>query len=184
MLGRNERTLGDGMESVPEGSTILSERNTNCIIKKLNIKPNVKILKAHKVDIPLGKIIPIVPKYVPSMKKTKYLIKKPKEPKFIPYEPYKCAMEPIVQKKHEVKVIIKRDKNNVDIQDLVTQMSHMRIQMMEKAKVEAIVTNEPLITKTTWEKAKQAYETDIKNLKETNAHLENQLKFQAQVYLI
>lgn len=182
MMRRNERTLGDGMESVTERSTtIISERNTNCIIKKLNIKPNVKILRAHKMDQPTGKIIPIVPKYVPSMKKTKYLIRKPKEPKFVPYEPYKCAMEPILQKKKQVKVITKRDKNNVDIQDLVTQMSHMRMQMMEKAKVEAIVTNEPLITKSEWKKSKQAYETDIKNLKETNAHLENQLKFQAQV---
>lgn len=173
-----ERTLGDGMESSP---LQLTENNT-CIIKKiLSIKRNERVLKAHKVDAPIGKIIPIVPKYVPSMKKPKYLIHKPKEPKFVPYEPYKCAMEPIIQKKKIVKVVTKRDKNNVDIQDLVIQMSQIRVQMMEKAKVEAIETNEPLITKTEWDKEKQAYETDIKNLKESNAHLENQLKFQVQV---
>lgn len=167
------------MESVPP--QVQLEQMDNPIIKKLNVKPNEKILRAHKVDLPTGKIIPIVPKYLPTMKKPKYLLQKPKEPKFVPYEPYKCAMEPIVQKKQEIKVVTKRDKNNVDIQDLVTQMSHMRMQMMQKAKEQAIETNAPLITKLQWEKEKQAYETDIKNLKETNAHLENQLKFQVQV---
>lgn len=181
MSRKNERTLGDGMESMPTLTNLFCEKNRNPTLGKLNIKSMDKTLKTHKADVPLGKVIPIVPKYVPSMKKPKYLLQKPKEPKFVPYEPYKCAMEPIVQKKPEVKVLTKRDKNNVDIQDLVTQMSHMRMQMMEKAKVEAIVTNEPLITKSEWEKEKQAYETDIKNLKETNAHLENQLKFQVQV---
>lgn len=179
MLKRSERTLGDGMESRPEKKKL--EQYDQMAIRNFNVKIDEKILKAHKIDVPTGKIIELIPKYVPSIKKPKYLLRKPKEPKFIPYEPYKCATEPIVQKKQEVRVITKRDKNNVDIQDLVTQMSHMRMELMQKAKAEAIETNQPLITKTEWDKEKQAYETDIKNLKETNAHLENQLKFQAQV---
>lgn len=134
--------------------------------------------------VPTGRIINLVPKYIPSVKKnTKYLTSKPKDPRFVPYEPYKAAIEPIIpRKKREVKKEIpKVSKNNVDIHDLVSQMSELASVELNKANKEALQNDEPLITRKKWEEEKSKYETDIKNLRESNKHLENQLKFQAQV---
>lgn len=160
-----ERTLGDGMDNI---LIALTESKTR------------KFAKTRDSSSFTGDIIPIVPKYVPSITKPKYLLHKPREPKFVPYEPYKCAVEPILPKKFKVKALVKRDRNNVDIQDLVEQMSQIRIEVLNKGN-KSSEANEPLITMQQWTEEKQAYETDIKNLRETNAHLENQLKFQAQV---
>lgn len=148
------------------------------LIDKLIFRPSDPSNCYLKPIVPKGKIIKLVPKYVPKTKKKNY-ITKPREPKFVPYEPYKAAIEPIISRKKEIKK--DRSKNNVDIQDLVLQMSEIATAEMKKAKIEAMETDEPLITRKQWEKEKQKYETDIKNLHETNMHLENQLKFQAQV---
>lgn len=111
---------------------------------------------------------------------------KQKEPRFIPYEPYKCAVQPIVPHKNILKkevVYPKVSKNNVDINNLVEQMSEIRATELNESKLN-IQSEGPLITKKQWEEEKLSLETDIKNLRETNSHLENQLKFQAQVLLI
>lgn len=59
-------------------------------------------------------------------------------------------------------------------------MSDIRSTELNKLKITALKVDE-IIPRQQWEKEKEAYEIDIKNLKETKAHLENQLKFQAQV---
>ena len=69
----------------------------------------------------------------------------------------------------------------MEIQDLVAQMAQMRSVEMNKANEEAVQNDEPLISRRQWEQERLGYETDIKNLRETNSHLENQIKFQAQV---
>lgn len=132
---------------------------------------------------PKCQVFNLKPVYVSKERRQpKCLIRKPKEPKFIPYEPYKGAVEPIIPHKTAIIVpAVKTSKNNVDIQDLVVQMAEMRTVEMNKAKQEAVQNDEPLISKKQWVKERLGYETDIKNLRETNAHLENQIKFQAQV---
>ncbi|KAL1508894.1 hypothetical protein ABEB36_003714 [Hypothenemus hampei] len=168
-----ERTLGDGMENrslkYPE---IVFDR-----------KLSEKILASMKPVQPKTKIINLVPRYVPQEKKhSNTILTKPKEPKFVPYEPYKAAVQPIKTQKssynsHSTGV---HSKKNVEIKELVNQMSEMRI--VEMNKLAAITkTKDEFIPKEKWGKEKEAYEIDIKNLQETNAHLECQLKFQAQV---
>lgn len=148
-------------------------------------QPSASILNSMKPVEPSSKIINLVPKYVPQDKKLgNIILSKPKEPKFIPYEPYKAAVEPMKSRKPVRKPSIPSDvkisKNNVAIQELVNQMSEIRLTEMNKLKLSALQEDE-VIPRQHWEKEKEQYETDIKNLKETKAHLENQLKFQAQV---
>ncbi|KAH1006072.1 hypothetical protein HUJ04_006950 [Dendroctonus ponderosae] len=59
-------------------------------------------------------------------------------------------------------------------------MSEMRMREIDKLQLTTLKEDD-LIPRQLWQKEKDAYEADIKNLKETKAHLENQLKFQAQV---
>lgn len=159
----------------------LSDSANENVPFRLNLRSSQAILNSLKPIEPNGKVITLVPKYTPrEVTKPKYLTRKPKEPKFVPYEPFKGAVEPIVP----IKKVVKRerkDKNNIDIHDLVIQMSEMRMHELNKAKIDAIKGDEEVITRKQWDHEKKSYETDIKNLQETNAHLENQLKFQAQV---
>lgn len=172
-----QRTLGDGMDN----NHISIENSVIPLNLKLNLKSNKNIAKSLKPIEPQGPIIKTVPKYVPSVRKQpKYLTTKPKDPKFVPYEPYKAAVDPIIRTVKKHAKLSQRNKNNVDINDLVNQMSEMRTVELNEANV---VTDDDVfaISKSEWEKQKKEYETDIKNLRETNSHLENQLKFQAQV---
>lgn len=175
-----ERTLGDGtdnsLDQVPEIHS-----------SKINIDSQQakRILQSLKPVEPKLPIKILIPKYVPKVRKQKYFMQKQKEPKFVPYEPYKCAVQPIVHQKKKTKkevlhpAIAKASRNNVDINNLVVQMSDLRAAELDKAKINTDVTQ--AITKKQWEEEKASLETDIKNLRETNSHLENQLKFQAQV---
>lgn len=153
-----ERTLGDGID--------------NSLLKiSEKARPTFTPIE------PTTKIFALKPVYVSKERKTpKCLIKKPREPKFIPYEPYKAAVEPIIPLKIP---IVKPSRNNVAIQELVAQMAEMRAAELDKEEEEPGTDN--VISVKQWEKEKEAYETDIKNLRETNAHLENQIKFQTQV---
>lgn len=150
-----------------------------------NSKSVTRILNSLKPVVPKAPIKILVPKYVPQQRnQNKYMFRKQKEPKFVPYEPYKCCIEPILKKKKKLKrevVKTQMSKNNVDINNLVEQMAEMRASELSKATIEAIQNDDIFISKAQWETEKGALETDIKNLRETNAHLENQLKFQAQV---
>lgn len=174
-----ERTLGDGMDNT---LLALTESTARLNLNPKHAKTILNSLKPVEAKQPI-KIL--IPKYVPKERsQSKYLFQKQREPKFIPYEPYKCCIEPIVpSKKKVIRCVLKSDstKNNVDINNLVEQMSEMRASELSKAAIEAIQNDDVIITKKQWETEKNALENDIKNLRETNSHLENQLKFQAQV---
>ena len=180
-VNANERTLGDGMDNIDVALSDFTKKNVKF---ELKLKSTECFLNSLKCIEPKGRIIYTIPKYIPTERtKRHHLMMKPQEPKFIPYEPFKGAVESIrpickVYKKDYVK-----DKNNIDIHDLVRQMAEMRMTELKKAKMEAINNEEILLTRKQWEEQKQAFETDIKNLRESNSHLENQLKFQIQVYI-
>lgn len=178
------RTAGDGVEN-----TILKEnislKSLNYDSINLNKETYNSILKSLKPIELTGKPIPLIPKYVPSEKKgTKYFLKKPRDPKFVPYEPYKAAVKsfklshPVNKKKLPPKI----SKNDIEIQRLVAQVVEMRVSEMNKLNIMDKDISDATKIKLQWAKEKQALETDIKNLQETNSHLEKQLKFQAQVF--
>lgn len=182
-----QRTDGDGMENTIQTEPSTRTKTSKSVLgDKLIYRPSDRSSCLLRPIIPTGKIIHLVPKYVPKKKKTPIYLTKPKDPKFVPYEPYKAAIEPIIPRKKQLKreQQQKVSKNNVDIHDLVCQMSELATAELNKAKKEALQNDEALITKKQWETEKHKFETDIKNLRETNTHLENQLKFQAQVNLL
>lgn len=172
------RSSGDGMDNAKLASLDLYSS------VKLNYRSSEVILKSLQ---PVEAKCPIfsIPKYIPKERKTpKCLIQKPKEPKFVPYEPYKAAIEPIIPKAKIVKKEVVKTKsiknNDVDIQDLVSQLSQVRNLELSKMNEDAGLEDR-VISKKQWESEKKSYENDIKNLRETNSHLENQIKFQTQV---
>lgn len=137
------------------------------------------MLKSMRPVIPSSRIYNTVPAYIPREKKMKYLTRKPKEPKFIPYEPYKGAVHPIViKKKKPLLISTKVSKNNIEIHHLVTQMSNMRTAELAKDNSD---NEDIVISKKEWDREKKNYENDINNLRESNSVLENQLKLQTQV---
>ncbi|CAH0559728.1 unnamed protein product [Brassicogethes aeneus] len=174
------RTMGDGMDNA-----LLSfpETLNNAITFNANLKSSKQILKSLQPVIPTSNIVQLVPKYFPKEQKApKDLFKKGREPKFVPYEPYKAAVEPMVAPiSNKVVFESKPTKNNVEIHQLVNQMADIRQEEMDKMKMTALEKGDNFIARDLWEKEKECYNNDIKNLRETNSHLENQLKFQAQV---
>ncbi|XP_018580172.1 golgin-45 [Anoplophora glabripennis] len=179
------RTLGDGMDN-----TLINRKPVLGVTGIKNIKVDSNLSKSILDSLkpiaiePGTKVSYLVPKYVPKERKVpKYLTKKRKEPKFVPYEPYKAAVQPITSNKVISKTFeeLKPSKNNVEIQQLVNQMSEIREFELNKTNIVSPKDEDPLKLRLQWEKEKEGYEIDIKNLRETNSHLENQLKFQAQV---
>lgn len=136
---------------------------------------------------PINTIVNLTPKNMIKLKKDKLLhTLKLKEPKFVPYEPYKAAVNPIIP--YDTKRHKKGTKNNLDINEMVAQMSlHKSIEMKKNAdkytdkKIDKSNDNNDDKILNDWEIEKSKYELEIKNLKEENSQLENQLKFQAQV---
>ncbi|KAL3279613.1 hypothetical protein HHI36_017119 [Cryptolaemus montrouzieri] len=171
------RTLGDGME---HKELKLKDMAKDEFVLKLPQKPSQSIINSMRPVIPTSKIFTTVPKYIPQERRhPKYLIRKQKEPKFIPYEPFKGAVQPIITRKQRiVTTSAKRSKNNVEIHQLVSQMSDLRTAELAKNKVD---DEDIVISKKDWEQEKKNYENDIKNLRESNSVLENQLKLQTQV---
>ncbi|KAJ8971709.1 hypothetical protein NQ317_006011 [Molorchus minor] len=179
-MDKEVRTLGDGMDSSGSGTPTLLN-----ILSPLNLQMDSRttntVLKSLKPVEPNSKVVYLVPKYVPKKRTVaKCLIRKQKDPKFVPYEPYKASVEPIVSKK---KLVIddKLSKNNIAIQKLVNQMTAMREAEMRKVNIIETENQDAFKLRLQWDKEKQGYQTDITNLRETNSHLENQVKFQAQV---
>lgn len=175
------RTDGDGIEHsiLIENSKIGSTDSINFSKETYN-----SILRSLKPTELKSTLIPLIPRYVPSeKKKQKYFIKKQKEPKFVPYEPYKAAVRSFTINSIESKrkEVVKTSRNDVAIQNLVSQVVGMRLIELNKLNYIKDETDDASKLKIKWTKEKQALEIDIKNLKETNSHLENQLKFQAQV---
>lgn len=138
-----ERTLGDGMETL---TLPLSETLTHIKINRTT-KPTFNPI------IPTGKIINTIPKYIPNDRKNiNYALQKQKEPKFVPYEPFKCAVEPILPKRKKKRTILtseKITKNNVNINDLVNQMADIRLKELEK-----LTVNQEVISAKQWKAEK------------------------------
>lgn len=180
-MNRIERTQGDGIDNAAfnQSAHLESLRNTLTVSQR-----SKKILNSLKPVEPKSKVIYLTPKHTFSPKSApNYFVQKPKEPKFVPCEPYKAAVEPLSCKKvTNNKTPKKMGRNDMDLQNLVVQLSETRKIEMDKPitnkQVEDIDHNKLLLT---WKKEKEQYEVDLQNLRSSNTLLENQLKFQAKV---
>uniref|UniRef100_A0A6P7G648 Golgin-45 n=1 Tax=Diabrotica virgifera virgifera TaxID=50390 RepID=A0A6P7G648_DIAVI len=175
------RTQGDGIDS----STFNMCHPLESIINPTNAaKRSKQILNSLRPVEPSSKVVYLTPKHKFSPKVApNYFVQKQKEPKFVPCEPYKAAVEPLLCSKKVVNRSPKRvARNDMDLQNLVTQLSETRKLEMDKInatkEVDEIDHAKLLLQ---WKKEKEQYEIDLQNLRSSNNLLENQLKFQAQV---
>ncbi|XP_043289850.1 golgin-45 isoform X2 [Venturia canescens] len=177
------RTQGDGMENVISEKIETKQKKTRLGDTLIYHPTNLKQVACIPPVTPTGTIVNLIPKGVTHSKKNILHSLKSKEPKFVPYEPYKAAVNPIVP--DEKCRFIKSSKNNLDINTMVAQMAiHKSMELERRAKSEKNI-QEKVETiddeQKQWDSQKKAYEAEIQNLKSENGQLENQLKFQAQV---
>ncbi|XP_047347429.1 golgin-45 [Vespa velutina] len=172
------RTQGDGMENVVmnenEAKQSKCRLNDSLIYYPKNLKQSVSTGPV----IPTGTIVNLIPKNITATKGKRQILNslKTKEPKFVPYEPYKAAVNPIVPAEKKNK---KHSKWDTNINVAVTDVAKLKI---NDTNVEKERNNEKdKKEESNWDKEKKIYESEIQKLKEENSQLENQLKFQAQV---
>lgn len=179
------RTQGDGMEHEALPSTTQQQQ------RPINLPPNFDLERllphsgpnpvyrptelvtttggALRPTVPQGKIFTLVPKLV-TTNRTGGL--KNREPRFVPFEPYKGAVNPIIPfKNNENRVKVGPDRNNLDLNVLVSQMSTMTSKELLKDE----------LAKQEFDNEKQKYEKQIEEMRKERDYFQSQLKFQAQV---
>jgi hypothetical protein len=129
---------------------------------------------------PVGKIFNLIPRLVhsntSSPNRTSASVRN-KEPRFIPFEPYKAAINPIIPYKKPQNKIKLKNRNNLDLNVLVTQMSQMTSSELGSATtLEAALDDLD-------ERAKEQkeHERELAEVKKERDYYANQLKFQVQV---
>jgi hypothetical protein len=175
---------GDGMENEAEvkSDAVSVKRDKNSLGSRLIYRaPDFK----HFTPTPpviTGKLVNLVPKNITQTKKDKIILGKlkGKEPKFVPYEPYKAAVKPIIpyekkgkpgdrkisQKSLDMKIMV---TNMPDVQDGISKHEESSKETEHRDQTDAALQE------------RRAMENEIRTLKEENSQLESQLKFQAQV---
>lgn len=178
------RMQGDGMENEAEvkSDAVPVKRDKNSLGSRLIYRaPDFK----HFTPAPpviTGKLVSLVPKNVTQTKKDKILLGslKGKEPKFVPYEPYKAAVKPIIPYEKKGKPGDRKiSQKSLDLKAMVTNMPDVQdgIIKHEESSKEAGSGDQTDAAV----QERKAMENEIKTLREENVQLESQLKFQAQV---
>ncbi|XP_068969593.1 golgin-45 isoform X1 [Bombus flavifrons] len=179
VTGWIKRTQGDGMENATAEK--IEVKQTKCRLGETLIyhPTNLKQLSSTPPVMPNGPIVNLIPRHVTNVKHEKHILNslKSKEPKFIPYEPYKAAVNPIIpyEKKNR-----RLQKSNVNVNMAVSRVAAMKLHET-KVSNDLKTVDEDKSAESDWLIEKKAYEAEIQKLKEENSQLENQLKFQAQV---
>ncbi|KAF4526888.1 hypothetical protein B566_EDAN014510 [Ephemera danica] len=168
-----QRTNGDGMENPDSGDLDLLANRTGRLSlgEKFIYRPGslASCTITAPPAIPHGQLIHLKPKAMP-VAATKDAIPKNmkgKEPKFVPYEPYKAAVKPIVPPKKE-KTAKRKVKGSKD--------TDMEIRSLPS--LDMLCKSEDSCQ---FELEKYTLTTEMEALRSQNQELEKQLKFQAQV---
>lgn len=120
---------------------------------------------------PKGKIFNLVPRLIVTNKQFSL---KTKEPRFIPFEPYKGAVNPIIPLKHPKKT---RNRNNLDLNTLVAHMSDMKAINLNPKSSDTALNNSIVTTKEFEElkKERDSLAMQLKSQVQVNAELKNLL---------
>lgn len=121
--------------------------------------------------LPKGKIFNMIPRLV-TINKPFSVQSRNKPPRFVPFEPYKAAINPIIPLKP--KPIRANKKNNLDLNTLVSHMTSMKISSM---KVE--LDNEKKESEI--EKQRRLFDRQLEDLRKDRDCVAAQLKSQVQV---
>jgi len=194
------RTQGDGMETTdntprkvePFPSTVATSSRSP-LDTFLHRQTPVQAGGSHPV-VP-GTVITLNPKYFTQTKKENLSFAgfKSKEPKFVPYEPYKASVNPIVPTPIHSRAKHKHHRNVIRT-DPHVQADSSSVKSCEEGEsttsaVDSVCDNESgkekedekTVAPKSWSAEKQAMEAEIKQLKDENGQMDLQLKFQAQV---
>ncbi|XP_037940922.1 uncharacterized protein LOC119673888 [Teleopsis dalmanni] len=162
----------------PSVSSTNSSNNLLPGLHSLYRRPET-IIRSLAPVIPTGELVQLKPRLITTPVKPQH--KKTKPPKFVPYEPYPGAVNPIVPNSnsgHSMPKGYRINRNNLDIGVLVDHMSTMRTQELhadtnnETCNVDATnTTNEEL----------QTLKAELKKVKEERDYFQGQFKFQTQV---
>ena len=179
-MGCIGRTQGDGMENVTTGKIEIKQTKHRLGDALIYHPTNLKQSSSIPPVTPMGPIINLVPKHITNVKDEKHILNslKSKEPKFVPYEPYKAAVNPIIPYDKKNKRL---QKSNLNMSVTVSQVAAMKIHDADPPSNDVPKAGEDKLGESEWLKEKKAYEAEVQKLKEENSQLENQLKFQAQV---
>lgn len=177
------RTQGDGMENVTSEKTEVKQPKCRLGDALIYHPTNLKQLRSTPPVTPTGPIINLVPKHVTNVKDEKYILNslKSKEPKFIPYEPYKAAVNPIIPYNKKNKKLL---RSSLSMNMSVSQVAAIKIHETDILLNDTTKIGEDKSMEKKWLGEKRVYEAEIQKLKEENSQLENQLKFQAQVLIL
>ncbi|KAM7361849.1 uncharacterized protein ACRADG_012723 [Cochliomyia hominivorax] len=151
------------------------------------------ITRSLKPVVPKGELVMMKPRLVDPMNSLPEH-KKNKPPKFIPYEPYTGAVNPIVPKQKSGTVTpkgtqnSKSNRNNLDIGILVTQMSSMRTQELQEPEADIKKSKDIMNSNSQCHsddketiKELEMLRKELKKTKEERDYFQGQFKFQTQV---
>ncbi|KAK6626653.1 hypothetical protein RUM44_009129 [Polyplax serrata] len=182
------RTQGDGMEKLDhttptEETVILQPKEIIEPVEELQqILQKTTVRKATEKT--LGSAVKLVPQTVDKTTKSILGHLKNKEPKFVPYEPYKAAVRPIVPKakgKSHHLVSRKKRKETNEFAGIFTSPTKTSEKDVAPSKPEQEVESEIASSQTDWQCKVKALELEMRTLTEENQQLEKQLNFQVQV---
>lgn len=206
ILPSPHRTQGDGMENditsltKPETQTDKSSKPLKkSLVDDFLYRPSNVSQRSLPPPILPGRMVSLTSNNIVHLKKHKLNTVgfKTKEPKFVPYEPYKAAVNPIVP--------IPRHKGSMKALLTSTALCHKSLPKVDHVRKESIkssVPSEPDLSKEEdeynpvveskdevdgaestkeWKEMKNSMEAEIQQLKDDNSQLETQLKFQTQV---
>ncbi|XP_039276273.1 golgin-45 [Nilaparvata lugens] len=173
-LSAYRRTDGDGMETTDDKTSEANQikQKENLMDRFIYRPPDLKEMSFSPPPIK-GQIVHLFPKNVTPQRKEGMFpnVFGGREPKFVPYEPYKAAVKPIIPYKHKKR----RDIKPSQAKAVVDESNDTN----KSNSLNPSTEQEPIV---------QENETDFKQvneeltrLKEENEQLESQLKFQAQV---
>lgn len=196
-----KRTEGDGMENnLTVSDAIIQEESDskNKIKAPVSSPVTLKLrdqfiyrpedLKKSSLLPPVitGKLVHLVPKNMTLAKKEGTLLStfNAREPKFVPYEPYKAAVKPIIpydklKKKKKSKFsgsTVAELKSNLDEE----QSNSWKTSVSSVTKTDSS-TKTVMSENINWQEEYSMLELKLKELKAENEQLESQLKYQAQV---
>lgn len=192
-----KRTEGDGMENadLSESKNLISEESRvsndkSNLIDRLIYRP--KELNDSQFPPPTitGQIVHLMPKNITPVRKEGNVLNvlSGKEPKFVPYEPYKAAVKPIVPYgKHKRKKSIKitdvhfKSENKVVTKVDSTDQSNSGNNDSNDPNTSSSFSDDAGKVHTDFEVERKVMDDELKRLREENEQLESQLKFQAQV---
>ncbi|KAM3967006.1 golgin-45 [Aphomia sociella] len=161
------RTAGDGMES-DVGITEPIKNITSKTTGKDNNERPARLIQVYPTNI------------IKSDKKKSHIHSK--NPKFVPYEPYPAAVKPITPQ--SVPKGLKKSKNNMDLNTLISQMSQMNTNLNEfkpRPKLQSSIDKSVSLETEKMFPEKQEMQKKIDELLNENENLKDQLKQQVQV---